>query len=245
MNYKNVIYILTNPLYAGYIKIGYASDLKQRLASLNTGMLRNFDVFAVYETPVRNADKQLHYIIDDLAPIVRARVINGQKVQDKEFYKLEPEQAYDLLLHIAIMTGTENRLHKAVEVETSIASSCVQSISVPAEIYTIGEKTYPFVSWKETMVRHCEEIISLNGFDIFREKVLTLQVSTKKTKRKIFAETEAEMRGFSYYKFSEGELYLLTNYSASYIRKINAALNEIFPTIQIQYTEKMLSCNKK
>lgn len=245
MNYKNVIYILTNPLYAGYIKIGYASDLKQRLASLNTGMLRNFDVFAVYETPVRNADKQLHYIIDDLAPIVRARVINGQKVQDKEFYKLEPEQAYDLLLHIAIMTGTENRLHKAVEVETYITSPSAQSTPAAAKTYTIGENSYPFVSWKETMVRHCEEIISLKGFEIFREKVLTLQVSTKKTKRKIFAETEAEMRGFSYYKFSEGELYLLTNYSASYIRKINAALNEIFPIMQINYDENLLSCDEK
>lgn len=114
-NYHNVIYILTNPLFAGYVKIGYASDLNSRLASLNTGLLRNFDVFAVYETPLLNADKQFHAIIDDLAPIVRARVINGRRVQDKEFFKLEPEQAYDILRHIVIMTDTQSRLHKMDE----------------------------------------------------------------------------------------------------------------------------------
>lgn len=41
INYKNCIYVLTNPLYAGYVKIGYASDLNSRLVSLNTGMLQN------------------------------------------------------------------------------------------------------------------------------------------------------------------------------------------------------------
>lgn len=50
-NYKDVIYILTNPLYAGYVKIGYASDLLARLASLNTGMLRNFEPYAVCQLP--------------------------------------------------------------------------------------------------------------------------------------------------------------------------------------------------
>lgn len=50
-NHHNCIYILTNPLHAGYVKIEYATDLVSRLASLNTGMLRNFDLYAVYETP--------------------------------------------------------------------------------------------------------------------------------------------------------------------------------------------------
>ena len=118
-NYKNVIYILTNPLYAGYIKIGYASDLNARLCSLNTGMLRDFEPYAVYETDVKNADKSLHAIIDDLAPIVRARVVNGQKVKDKEFFKLEPEQAYELLRHIAVMTATEDKLHKKGDSDNS------------------------------------------------------------------------------------------------------------------------------
>lgn len=164
-NYKNVIYILTNPLYAGYVKIGYASDLYSRLASLNTGMLRNFEPYAVYETPVKNADKQFHAIIDDLAPIVRARVINGQKIQDKEFFKLEPEQAYDILQHIAMLTGTENRLHRAQEecnilpnvppynptpIPTNVSSRSSPSIS--PNTYCIGSTSYSFSTWKETLM---------------------------------------------------------------------------------------------
>ena len=50
---ENVIYILTNPQYPGYVKIGYASDLKQRIASLNTGALVEFEPYAVYETKKR------------------------------------------------------------------------------------------------------------------------------------------------------------------------------------------------
>lgn len=170
-NYKNVIYILTNPLYAGYVKIGYASDLYSRLASLNTGMLRNFEPYAVYETPVKNADKQFHAIIDDLAPIVRARVINGQKIQDKEFFKLEPEQAYDILQHIAMLTGTENRLHRAQEEYNILPNvppynptpippnvSSRSSSSIYPNTYSIGSTSYPFSTWKETLVNHCEVI---------------------------------------------------------------------------------------
>lgn len=35
MTYKNVIYILINPSFEDYIKIGYADDLDKRLAQLN------------------------------------------------------------------------------------------------------------------------------------------------------------------------------------------------------------------
>lgn len=38
MNEKNiagVIYILTNPSFPDYVKIGYATDIKKRLAQLN------------------------------------------------------------------------------------------------------------------------------------------------------------------------------------------------------------------
>lgn len=115
INYKNCIYVLTNPLYAGYVKIGYASDLNSRLASLNTGMLQNFEVYCIYETDVKNSDLEFHKIITDLVPILRAKVVNGQKVQDKEFFKFEPEQVYDLLQHIAKMTNTENKLYKIKE----------------------------------------------------------------------------------------------------------------------------------
>lgn len=249
-NYKNVIYILTNPLYAGYIKIGYASDLQQRLSSLNTGMLRNFEAYAVYETNVKNADKSFHAIIDDLAPIVRARVINGQRVQDKEFFKLEPEQAYDLLKHIAVMTGTENRLHKHGESDSVMppASPYVQqagddkgkrrtvmNCTEKPVLCRIGSETHPFQTWVDALVWQCDEIIRKVGFAAFKSTALPLKTSKKQSKRKLFAETEEEMRGFSFHKFPEGDLYMLTNYSAASIQKISAELNKLWPEMAMTF----------
>ena len=255
-DYKNIIYILTNPLYAGYVKIGYASDLYQRLSSLNTGMLRNYEPYAVYETTAKNTDRQFHAIIDDLAPIVRARVINGQRVQDKEFFKLEPEQAYDILRHIAIMTGTESRLHRAGESDEQLspASPYRQQMTAPTVTdvqpaaadtistnkrpisYEIGEVQYPFTKWTESLIQHCEQIISGVGFSTFKASVVGMRMSSSKSsKRKIFSDTEADMHDFNHYKFKQGELYLLLNYNEANIRKINKKLDELYPTMQLIY----------
>lgn len=238
-NYKNVIYILTNPLYAGYIKIGYASDLQQRLASLNTGMLRNFEPYAVYETNVKNADKEFHAIIDDLAPIVRARVIQGQKVQDKEFFKLEPEQAYDLLKHIANMTDTRNCLHRHGEVEQEMSVEMPvlkeRHTSTKPSLCCINNDSHNFVSWIDSLIWYCEYLVKKVGFSTFKNDVLPLQPSHKQSQRKLFATTEEEMRGFGFYKFPEGNLYLLTNYSASSIQNIVRKIGEVWPEYQMSY----------
>lgn len=109
---ENVIYILTNPQYPGYIKIGYASDLKQRLSSLNTGALVEFIPYAVYETPKDKGDLEVHKIIELLNPILRASKFDNGKSKLKEFFKLEPEEAYELLHHIAVVSGTEKHLYK-------------------------------------------------------------------------------------------------------------------------------------
>ena len=240
-NYQNCIYILTNPLYAGYVKIGYASDLNSRLSSLNTGMLRNFDVYAVYETPTKLADKQFHDLIDDLAPIVRARVIAGQKIQDKEFFKLEPEQAYDLFKHIAIMSGTEKKLHKYGEEDDTTAdakpttNAVISNQSNTPVAIRINGINYPFESWINSLVFHCEKVIEVVGFDVFKTVALGIKFNNKQSTRKIFATTEADMGRFAHHKFKEGELYLMKNYSSDSIQKINNFLNEDFPKVKMDY----------
>lgn len=240
-NFKNCIYILTNPLYAGYVKIGYASDLTSRLASLNTGMLRNFEPYAVYETPTKNADKQFHAIIDDLAPIVRARVINGQKIQDKEFFKLEPEQTYDILQHVATMTGTESRLHKIKEetvqtmpnVSPYIQQPKVQNTKTPTAYY-IGNESFSFVSYIETLKKQCEIIITKIGFSKFKSDVLGMKISKRAKNRIIFSDKEEDMRGLSHYKFPQGDLYMLTNFSSETIQKVHILLNQLYPNCSYQ-----------
>ena len=102
---ENCIYILTNPQYPGYVKIGYATDLKQRISSLNTGALVEFSPYAVYETSLQNADTEIHAIIKLLNPILRASKFDKGKAKGKEFFKLEPEEAFELLQHVARVSG--------------------------------------------------------------------------------------------------------------------------------------------
>lgn len=212
-NYKNVIYILTNPLYAGYVKIGYASDLMDRIGSLNTGMLRNFEAYAVYETPMKNADREYHAIIDDLTPIVRARVINGEKVQDKEFYKLEPEQAYDILKHIAALSGTLSRLHRMdgsdalsptpPNAQAPIADGATDNVQVLAgrgagrpKAYTIAGKNYSFSTWRDSYIEHCNVIVHAVGFATFKATVNGLKVGPK-SKAPMFSDNEGVSSGIT------------------------------------------------
>lgn len=109
---ENVIYILTNPQYPGYVKIGYASDLKSRISSLNTGALVEFSPYAVYETSLQNADVEIHEIIGLLNPILRSSKFENGKAKGKEFFKLEPEEAFELLRHIAKVSGTESKAYR-------------------------------------------------------------------------------------------------------------------------------------
>ena len=46
---KGVIYILTNPSFPAYVKIGYAKNIEQRLAQLNRSETIPF-AFRVYAT---------------------------------------------------------------------------------------------------------------------------------------------------------------------------------------------------
>lgn len=49
--YKGVIYILTNPSFSQFVKIGYADDVNQRVKILNNnpGLPYSFRIYATYE----------------------------------------------------------------------------------------------------------------------------------------------------------------------------------------------------
>lgn len=110
---KGVIYILTNPSFPAYVKIGYASDLQRRLRELNRSeaLPYAFRAYATYDVDHRLTDKALHELIDQLNPDLRAiETFNGQK-RTKEFFEMAPEEAYAILDAIARISGTEDRLH--------------------------------------------------------------------------------------------------------------------------------------
>ena len=111
---KGVIYILTNPSFPEYVKIGYAKDIEQRLLQLNRSetIPFAFRVYATYDVVAPLSDLILHDLIDGLNPDLRAiETFNGKK-RTREFYEMTPEYAYNILSSIAKLSGTESRLKR-------------------------------------------------------------------------------------------------------------------------------------
>ncbi len=109
-----VIYILTNPSFPEYVKIGYASNLESRLRQLNRSecIPFAFRVYAVYQVGKPLQDKTLHDMIDRLNPELRAIDTFDGKTRTKEFYAMTAEEAYALLESIAELSGTQDKLHR-------------------------------------------------------------------------------------------------------------------------------------
>lgn len=108
------IYILTNPSFPQYVKIGYAADVRQRLDELNrsSAVPFAFRVYATYEVDSALSDKKLHSILDKLNPELRSmEEIDGKK-RIREFYAMIPEDAYSILEAIAEINGYTHRLKK-------------------------------------------------------------------------------------------------------------------------------------
>ena len=112
MEPKGYIYILTNPSFPSYVKIGYADDVNARIRQLNRTECTPFAfrVYATYEVSVRLTDMKLHDIIDKLNPELRSiDTVNGKK-RVREFYAMSAEDAYSLFEAMAQIHGTEGKL---------------------------------------------------------------------------------------------------------------------------------------
>ncbi len=111
---KGVVYILTNPSFPDYVKIGYATDMDRRLRELNRSecIPYAFRVYATYEVEEELGDKKVHSIIDSLNANLRAIDEFDGKPRVREFYQMSAEEAYELLQNIAALSGTKDRLHK-------------------------------------------------------------------------------------------------------------------------------------
>ena len=108
------IYILTNPSFEEYVKIGYATDVKKRLNELNSSSAVPFAfrVYATYEVDSALSDKKLHSILDKLNPNLRSMEEVDGKKRIREFYAMSPEDAYSILEAIAEINGYKHRLKK-------------------------------------------------------------------------------------------------------------------------------------
>lgn len=111
---KGVIYILTNPSFPEYVKIGYADDINRRLAELNRTECTPFAfrVYATYAVNTRLTDLKIHEMIDRINPELRSiDNINGKK-RVREFYAMSAEDAYLMFEAMAEIHGTTDLLVK-------------------------------------------------------------------------------------------------------------------------------------
>jgi len=137
-----VIYILTNPSFPDFVKIGYATDIEKRLIQLNRSecIPFAFRVYAIYHVDKPLQDKTLHGIIDGLNPSLRAIDTFDGKKRTKEFYAMSAEEAYALLESIATLSGTKDQLQRlSPEGHEVIDEEIAKEIQVEAK-----EKRSPF-----------------------------------------------------------------------------------------------------
>lgn len=112
MNAKGYIYILTNPSFPAYVKIGYADDVNARVRQLNRTECTPFAfrVYATYAVNARLTDMKLHDIIDKLNPELRSIDNVDGKKRVREFYAMTAEDAYALFEAMAEIHGMEENL---------------------------------------------------------------------------------------------------------------------------------------
>lgn len=151
---KGYIYIVTNPMMTGYIKIGYAKDINERLRTFNTGSIKDYEPYAAYEVYSYQVDKQIHGIIELLNPRLR--------VPNKEFFRMEPEEAYELLQRIAKITSTEDRLYKYVNGKPQREMS--EQIVIP-EVEEIKEESKTEIKTNDQIKRKCHFKFSLTDLN--------------------------------------------------------------------------------
>lgn len=106
------IYILTNPSFPDYVKIGYADDVEERVEKLNRTECTPFAfrIYATYLVSDRLKDIPVHTLIDSLNPSLRSRDEIDGKARVREFYAMTPEEALRILELIAKVNGLEDNI---------------------------------------------------------------------------------------------------------------------------------------
>ena len=164
---KGCIYVLTNPSFPQYVKIGYADDVEKRLEQLNRSecVPFAFRLYAYYKVSARLTDMKLHGLIDKLNPNLRSiEDFNGKK-RVREFYAMKAHDAYSILETIAEINNLKENLVLVEPSEEDIASEDEAN-----EIRTKRKSTqYPRMDWmleqglihigdKIHVINHPEEI---------------------------------------------------------------------------------------
>lgn len=163
---KGYIYIMTNPALTGMVKIGYATDVEARRQQLSTTALPyDYEIYATYETPGKLEDKKLHKLIDNLNPDLRVS-------KNREFFVMAPEDAYELLESIAMISGSQDKLVRVAPVASAASDQKVKKppmnfakcgIPVGAELVFIEDPTIKVIVVDDRKVQYNDNLTSLSA----------------------------------------------------------------------------------
>lgn len=162
---KGYIYILTNPSFPQYVKIGYADDVEKRLEQLNRSecVPFAFRLYAYYKVSTRLTDMKLHGLIDKLNPNLRSiEDFNGKK-RVREFYAMKAHDAYSILETIAEINNLKENLVLVEPSEEDIASE-----DEATEIRTKRSSTsWPRMDWlmEQGLIHVGDEVYVINHPD--------------------------------------------------------------------------------
>lgn len=160
MNKQGYIYILTNPSFPDYVKIGYADDVEKRLKELNRSecIPFAFRIYATYEVPKRLTDLSLHNLIDKLNPTLRAIDTFNGKPRKKEFYAMSKEDAFSLLEAIAEI---HDRVDKLKLYPVSIEDKFAEDTAELVEIEASSKRSSQLISLDECLATKNNNIVDL------------------------------------------------------------------------------------
>lgn len=150
-NTDGYIYVLTNPSFPEYVKIGYADNVEERLNQLNRSECTPFAfrVYATLHVANRLADKSIHKIIDRFKPELRSKENVNGKMRVREFFAMPPQEAVDLLGEIGSIYGeipkicvqsSEEKKDEKLAIKTTLASERRSPFSFYKCGITDGEK---------------------------------------------------------------------------------------------------------
>lgn len=154
------IYVLTNPSFPEYVKIGYADNVDERVAQLNRSECTPFAFrkYATLHVANRLADKNIHKIIDKFKPELRAKENVNGKMRIREFFAMPAEEAVDLLSTIGSIYGETPQVYERTESEKK-----EEKIATDTAIAT--ERRSPF-SFYKCGIKDGAKIVYINDSSI-------------------------------------------------------------------------------
>lgn len=140
---EGYIYVLTNPSFPEYVKIGYADNVDERVSQLNRTECTPFAFkkYAILHVASRLADKNVHKLIDKFKPELRAKENVNGKMRIREFFAMSAKEAVEILDTIGSIYG-----ETPIIFEQTLDEKKEQEIA--EEVAIASERKSPFSFYK-------------------------------------------------------------------------------------------------